>query len=167
MGFHLEIMTSHELTWHAWAHDITWAHMTSHEGHMTSHELTDITWAHMTSHEFTDVDITWDHMRPHDIRWGDDIIWLTREVRGVNEMIVESPLDEHARDSVSVLRLLRSKRAHHFRHLLPSEVQVYSLSVSGIVDLNLHVLERSEEWGKRKGERAEESEVRKREGGGG
>ena len=60
-------------------------------------------------------------------------------------MIVESPLDEHARDSMSVLRLLRSKRAHHFCHLFPSEVQVYSLSVSGVIDLYLHVLEGLEE----------------------
>ena len=65
-------------------------------------------------------------------------------------MVVESTFDEHARDSVFVLRLLRSERAHHLCHLLPSEVQVNRLSVSGVVDLHLHVLKR--EWKKRREE---------------
>ena len=75
-------------------------------------------------------------------------------------MVVESTFDEHARDFVFVLRLLRSERAHHLCHLLPSEVQVNCLSVSGVVDLHLHVLKR--EGKKRREEGGEGVEKRKR-----
>jgi len=70
------------------------------------------------------------------------ITCLTGEVRGVNEVVVESSFDENSRHFVSIWWLLRSERAHHLRHLLPPKVQLHCLSISRVVDLHLHVLER-------------------------
>ena len=40
------------------------------------------------------------------------VITLTGEVRGVNEVVVEAPLEKHARDFPSLRRRVRSQRSH-------------------------------------------------------